>query len=130
MLKPPKVGGAAQLRLFVDEIGAERACKVLDIHPSTLRGWLREARPVPQAALQALYWLTSYGFGDACSEAHWSHQFAMYKIRQLEDRLAHLSAPLDPAYVGSYRTSSTASNGSPPSSISHLALSTVSNSPM
>lgn len=99
MLKPPKVGGADQLRLFVDELGAAWVCQVLQIHPTTLRGWLRDARPVPQAPLQALYWLTSYGFSDACSEAHWSHQFAMYKIRQLEDRLAHLSAPLDPAYL-------------------------------
>jgi len=88
MLKPPKVGGAAQLRLFVDELGADRSCKILQIHPTTMRGWLRDARPVPQAPLQALYWLTSYGFGDACSEAHWSHQFAMYKIRELEERLA------------------------------------------
>jgi hypothetical protein len=92
MLKPPKVGGAGQLRLFVQELGFEWACQVLEIHPSTMRGWLREARPVPQAAMQALYWLTSWGFSDACSEAHWSHQFMLYKVRQLEERIEAMKA--------------------------------------
>lgn len=84
MLKVPRVGGAAQLRLFVDEIGFARACKVLAVHENTMRRWLREETPVPAAPLQALYWLTSWGFADACSEAHWSHQFLLGKIRELE----------------------------------------------
>lgn len=83
MLKPPKIGGAGQLRLFIDQIGFDRSCQILDIHPSTMRGWLREARPVPQAPLQALYWLTSYGFSDAEAEVHWSHQFMLCKMRQM-----------------------------------------------
>ena len=90
MLKPPKVGGAEQLRLFVHQLGFDRCVKILDIHPSTLRGWLRGARPAPQAALQALYWLTDWGYSVACSEAHWSHQFMLYKVRELEARLAAL----------------------------------------
>lgn len=84
MLKVPRVGGAAQLRLFVEEIGFARVCKVLQIHENTLRAWLREASPVPQAAIQALYWLTSWGFADAFAEAHWSHQFLLGKLRALE----------------------------------------------
>lgn len=87
MLKPPRVGGADQLRLFVDELGFDQACKILDVHPSTMRGWLRGARQCPKAALMALYWLTSYGYSDACSEAHWTHQFMLYKVRELEGRL-------------------------------------------
>ena len=90
MLKPPKVGGAEQLRLFVDQIGFQQSCKILDIHPSTLRGWLRESRPVPVAALMALYWLTDYGFSEACSEAHWSHQYLVYQVKQLEGRIERL----------------------------------------
>lgn len=84
MLKVPRVGGAAQLRLFVEEIGFARACKALKIHENTLRRWLREEIPVPQAALQALYWLTSWGFSEACAEAHWSHQYLLGKVRELE----------------------------------------------
>lgn len=90
MLKPPKVGGADQLRLFVDELGFDWSCKTLDVHPSTMRGWLRDARPAPQAAMQSLYWLTSYGFSDACTEAHWSHQYLVFKVKELEERLARL----------------------------------------
>lgn len=90
MLKPPKVGGAGQLRLFVDQLGFDWSCKVLEVHPATMRAWLREARPVPAAALQALYWLTSWGFSDACAEAHWSHQYLAYQVRQLEDRVRTL----------------------------------------
>lgn len=84
MLKVPRIGGAAQLRLFVEEIGFARACKALQVHENTMRRWLREETPVPQAAIQALYWLTSWGFSDACTEAHWTHQFMLGKVRALE----------------------------------------------
>jgi L-ascorbate metabolism protein UlaG (beta-lactamase superfamily) len=94
MLKVPRVGGAAQLRLFVDEIGFARACKLLHVHENTMRRWLRGETPVPQAPLQALYWLTSWGFSDACSEAHWTHQFLLGKLRGLEAQLEAAQAEL------------------------------------
>lgn len=84
MLKPPKLGGADQLGHLVNDLGFERSCEIVDCHPATLRKWLRGAAPVPAAAMQALYWLTSFGYSDACSEAHWSHQWAMGRIRELE----------------------------------------------
>lgn len=90
MLKPPKLGGVEHLRLFVNQLSFDRCCTVLDVHPATLRRWLREAAPVPQAALQALYWLTDYGFSDACSEAHWSHQSTLAKVRVLESMVPGL----------------------------------------
>lgn len=93
MLKVPRIGGAAQLRLFVGEIGFAQACKVLEVHENTLRRWLREETPAPAAAMQALYWLTSWGFADACSEAHWTHQFLLGKVRQLEAALAWSAPP-------------------------------------
>lgn len=103
MLKVPRIGGAAQLRLFVEEIGFARACTVLQVHENTMRRWLREATPVPAAAIQALYWITSYGFADACAEAHWSHQFLCGKVRELEARLswrapAHWRAANEPEF--------------------------------
>jgi len=91
MLKPPKVGGADHLRLFVHEIGTERACAILDVHPTTMRRWLRGAVPVPQAALQALYWLTSYGFSDAFAEAHWTHAHLLHQVRELRAQLLQAS---------------------------------------
>jgi hypothetical protein len=84
MLKTPKVGGAAQLRLFVEEIGFYRSCQAIKVHEGTMRRWLRDATEPPQAALQALYWLTSWGFSDAFAEAHWSHQFLLGRLRQAE----------------------------------------------
>jgi hypothetical protein len=87
MLTVPRLGGAAQLRLFVEELGFERACKVVDVHPATMRRWLREESPPPLAALQALYWLTHWGFHDAFSQAHWSHQALVHKVAQLQAAL-------------------------------------------
>lgn len=97
MLKQPRIGGAAQLRLFVQELGFERACKVVACDPSTMRAWLREARPVPPAALQALYWLTHWGFSDACAEAHWSHQYLVHKVQALERALEWRAEPVPAA---------------------------------
>lgn len=91
MLKEPRLGGAAQLRLFVDELGFDRACRAIDVHPATMRRWLREAAPVPMAPLAALYWLTSWGFSDAFAEAHWTHQLLLGRVRELEARLAYVA---------------------------------------
>ena len=88
MLKPPKLAGAGQLCLFVEQLGFDHCVTVLDVHPSTMRGWLRGSRAVPQSALMALYWLTDYGFSDAAAEVHWSHQFLIRRNRQLVDQLA------------------------------------------
>ncbi len=104
MLKPPRIGGEAQLRLFVDELGFDQACQAIDVHPTTLRRWLRGTVPVPQAALQALYWLTHWGFSDAASEVHWSHQALVCKVRALEAALAWRAPPTlaanEPVYHG------------------------------
>ena len=88
MLKPPKIGGAEQLRLFVDDIGFDRCCRIIDVHPATVRRWLRGAAPVPQAPLQALYWLTRWGFSDAASEVHWSHAYLASRVRAMEAALS------------------------------------------
>ena len=88
MLTVPRLRGAAQLRLFVQELTFDRACKILKVHPTTLRRWLRDDPEPPQAALLALYWLTHYGWSDAQSQAHWSHQFMVRKVERLEQVLA------------------------------------------
>ncbi len=103
MLKPPRVGGEAQLRLFVDDLGFAWACKAINVHETTMRRWLRGTVPVPQAALQALYWLTSWGFSEACTEAHWSHQYLVGKVHRLEAARdwrapGHWQAENEPAY--------------------------------
>lgn len=103
MLKAPRIGGAAQLRLFVEELGFERSCQVVRVHPATLRRWLREEADPPAAAMQALYWLTSWGFSDAAAEVHWSHQYLCHKVRELEAALAwrapaHWQAANEPDY--------------------------------
>lgn len=84
MLKVPRIGGAAQLRLFVEQLGLAQACQAIDVHPATMRRWLREDTPVPAAPLQALYWLTTWGFSDAAAEVHWSHQVLLARVRELE----------------------------------------------
>jgi hypothetical protein len=87
-LKPPKVGGVDQLRLFVDDLGFSRACTVIDVSPTTMRRWLAGKSEPPQAAMQALYWLTRWGFSNAFAEAHWAHQALLHHVRELEAALA------------------------------------------
>lgn len=48
-------------RLFVEELGRKRVCKMLDIHPQTLRRWLNGRGPIPRMAMMAMYWETQYG---------------------------------------------------------------------
>jgi hypothetical protein len=38
--------------------------------------------------MQALYWLTTWGFTDAAAEVHWSHQMLLMRVRELEAALA------------------------------------------
>lgn len=103
MLKVPRVGGAAQLRLFVEELGFEFCCQAVKVHPTTMRRWLRDDCDVPAGPLQALYWLTSWGFSAAAAEVHWSHQFLMCKVRELEGALAwRAPAPWQPANEPEY----------------------------
>lgn len=92
MLQKPKLRGCGDLKTCVDDIGFTRACQLIDVHESTMRRWLRDSPEPPQAALQALYWLTKWGYGDACSKAHWTHQYNMSKIKHLEERLFRLRA--------------------------------------
>lgn len=88
MLKQPRIGGSAQLRLFVDEIGFTRSCCIVKVHENTLRRWLAGSIEPPSAAMQALYWLTHWGFSDAAAEVHWSHQMLLMRVRELERALA------------------------------------------
>lgn len=104
MLKVPQLGGADQLRLFVDELGFAWACQVVDVHPTTMRRWLRGTTEPPQAVLQALYWLTAYGFTAAAAEVHWSHQYLAGRVRELEAALQwRAPATWSPANEPDYR---------------------------
>lgn len=38
--------------------------------------------------MQALYWLTTWGFTDAAVEVHWRHQMLLPRVRELEAALA------------------------------------------
>lgn len=88
MLKVPRIGGSAQLRLFADELGFDQACRAVQVHATTMRRWLRDDGDLPASALQALYWLTSWGFSDAAAEVHWSHAYLAHCVRELQAALA------------------------------------------
>lgn len=62
MISAPKsIAGLEVFSMFVDELGQETACKMLEVHRTTMRRWLRGAVPVPRMAVLALYWETKYG---------------------------------------------------------------------
>jgi hypothetical protein len=62
MLSAPKdIYGAGAFEHFLAELGMDRVCKILGVHPNTVRGWKRGAHRIPKMAVLALYWETQYG---------------------------------------------------------------------
>lgn len=60
---PRNIYGIDCFRMFMDEVGGgvEGVSKYLGVHENTVRSWLREATPVPRAAVLALFWESKWG---------------------------------------------------------------------
>ena len=67
------------------------------------RRWLRGDVPVPQAALQALYWLTHWGLEDAECSLDWRFKLMRVRVECLEEALGYrpkvnIDAANDPVF--------------------------------
>ncbi len=60
---PKDIYGIDCFRMFMDEIGgsATTVSRYLGVSESTVRGWLREATPVPRGVVLALFWESKWG---------------------------------------------------------------------
>lgn len=62
MISAPKdIFSSEFFALMVHETTMERTSKLLGVHPTTLRRWVRGATPVPKTAAMALFWETRWG---------------------------------------------------------------------
>jgi hypothetical protein len=62
MISAPKdISGPNLFKIFLDELGLPRVCRILGVHETTVHRWKRGATPVPKMAVLALYWETQYG---------------------------------------------------------------------
>lgn len=58
---PKDIFSAEFFALMVHETTMERTSKLLGVHQTTLRRWLRGATPVPRVVSMALFWETRWG---------------------------------------------------------------------
>jgi DNA-binding transcriptional regulator YdaS (Cro superfamily) len=62
MISAPKdIFSSEFFALMVHETTMERTSKLLGVHPTTLRRWVRGVSPVPKIAAMALFWETRWG---------------------------------------------------------------------
>jgi len=89
LMSMPVLAGAAQLRELVHVYGGfARTSRDFRIAESTLAGYLSGKHEPPYTLLLALYWQGPYGFEQAFSESHYTHQENWSKRRAAEERVA------------------------------------------
>lgn len=76
MLSLPRISGSTQLEHLVHAYGgAEKTAKDLRIHKGLLSRYLNGSQEPPYTLLLAIYFAGPYGFSQAFSESHWTHQY-------------------------------------------------------
>lgn len=95
MLSRPRISGSAQLRELVDGYGGvDRVCKDFRVAKSLLARYLSGSLEPPYTFMLAIYWQGPYGFSQAFSESHWTHQYNFSKRRVAEERCQKLEQSL------------------------------------
>lgn len=86
-LSMPKLGGSEQCRTLVSAYGGiHRVAEDFQIDPNLLNRYLTGQIEPPYSFLVALYWHTDYGFKQAFSEAHWTHQYNTFRYHQADEK--------------------------------------------
>ncbi|MFO1246005.1 MAG: hypothetical protein U1E71_12620 [Ramlibacter sp.] len=83
---PKNIAGPNLFRLFVDELGREKVCELLEVHETTLRRWLRGTTPVPRMAVLALFWETRYGLSLIDTDQVNEIRLLYRRVKILEDQ--------------------------------------------
>lgn len=88
MITAPKDAFSSEFfALMVHELTAARTIKLLDVHPTTLRRWLRGSVPIPKAACLALFWESRWGRSVIDSDHLYEVQLMRQRIRILEEQV-------------------------------------------
>lgn len=90
---PKEIWGINVFKIFVEELGMARTCKILDVREATVRRWLRntgvaDKHPVPRMAVLALYWETQYGKMLVDSDQVNEIRLLYSRIRVLEEQFS------------------------------------------
>lgn len=85
---PKSIAGPNLFQLFVNELGNERVCELLEVHEKTLRRWLRGTTPVPRMAVLALFWETRYGLSLIDTDQVNEIRLLYRRVKILEDQFA------------------------------------------
>jgi hypothetical protein len=92
---PSDMWGINAFTTLVGQIGEERACKILDIHRTTLNRYLAEKTRVPKPCVLALYWESNWGRAVIDSDHRTEIQLLYQKIHFLRMENKRLVKAID-----------------------------------
>lgn len=94
----PTLGGVRDCRNLVDDFGGiDLVCKAFKVTPDLVNRYLSGQLEPPYTFLLALYWQSRYGFDQAFSESHWSHQYNCFRLAESQERVKSLERVLEHA---------------------------------
>lgn len=94
----PVLAGSQTFRTLVSSLGGvSYVSKQFKMSEDLVSSYLTGEIDPPYTVLLALYWHSYYGFSQAFSEAHWTHDYNSFKRRQAEEKVVHLELVLEHA---------------------------------
>lgn len=94
----PKLGGSRDCKNLVDDFGGiDLVCKLFKVSPELVNRYLAGQIEPPYTFMLALYWQSRYGFDQAFSESHWSHNYNSFKLAESQERVKQLERVLEHA---------------------------------
>lgn len=94
----PKLEGSQQFRHLVHALGGVTyVSKQFRMAQELVSSYLTGEIEPPYTVLCALYWHSHYGFSEAFSAAHWTHDFNSFRRTQAEEKSAYLERCLEQA---------------------------------
>jgi hypothetical protein len=94
----PVLAGSQQFRHLVSALGGVAyVSSKFKMTPELVHSYLTGAIDPPYTVLLALYWHSHYGFSQAFSEAHWTHNYNSFKRREAEEKVVHLERVVEHA---------------------------------
>lgn len=94
----PKLGGARDCKNLVADFGGiDQVCKCFRVEPALLNRYITGQIEPPYTFLLALYWQSRYGFEQAFSEAHWTHNYNSFKLAESQEKVKQLELVLEHA---------------------------------
>lgn len=94
----PTLGGQDHCRNLVADFGGiDLVCKKFKVGQDLLNRYLSGQLEPPYTFMLALYWQSRYGFDQAFSESHWTHNYNCFKLAEAKEKVNHLERVLEHA---------------------------------